>query len=75
MEAQLEGSGGWTPNDLPLTPGYWLDNLPNFQLGMIEIVRKTSEILRDDMGRAKPTDQPHPELAAAAQNYAADLLR
>lgn len=75
VEAQLEGTGGWTPNDLPLTPGYWLDNLPSFQLGVLEVVRRTGEVLRDDLGRAKPTDQPHPELVTAAQGYQADLRR
>lgn len=75
VEAQLEGTGGWTPNDLPLTPGYWLDNLPSFQLGVMSVVRVVSVSLRDDLGRAKPADQPHPELAQAAEAYAADLRR
>jgi hypothetical protein len=75
VEAQLEGAGGWTPNDLPLTPGYWLDNLPSFQLGVMEVVRRVSEVLRDDLGRAKFNDQPHAELIAAARAYEADLRR
>jgi hypothetical protein len=75
VEAQLEGTGGWTPNDLPLTPGYWLDNLPSFQLGVMSVVRVAGVSLRDDLGRAKPADQPHPELALAAEAYAADLRR
>ena len=75
IEVQLEGTGGWTPNDLPLTPGYWLDNLPSFQLGVLSVVRRVSVTLRDDLGRAQPGDPPHPELALAAQAYAADPRR
>lgn len=75
VEAQLEGAGGWTPNDLPLTPGYWLDNLPSFQIGVMDVVRRASVVLRDDLGRARPTDPPHAELALAARAYAADLRR
>jgi len=75
VEAQLEASGGWTPNDLPLTPGYWLDNLPSFQLGVMSVVRGVSVSLRDDLGRGKPSDQAHPELAQAVEAYAADLRR
>jgi hypothetical protein len=75
VEAQLEGPGGWTPNDLPITPGFWLDNLPSFQLGVMDTVRKVSVALRDDLGRARLSEQPHPELAQAVESYAADLNR
>jgi hypothetical protein len=75
VDAQLEGFGGWTPNDLPLTPGYWLDNLPSFQLGVMSVVRRVTITLRDDLGRGKPTEQPHPELVLAATAYSADLKR
>jgi hypothetical protein len=75
VRAQLGGTGGWTPNDLPLTPGFWLDNLPSYQLGVLRVVRRAAESLRDELGRAKPTDPPHPELAAAAADFAADLRR
>ncbi|MFI5400785.1 MAG: DUF2333 family protein [SAR324 cluster bacterium] len=75
VEAQLEGPGGWTVNDLPLSPGYWLDNLPSFQLGVLSVVRPASVILRDDLGRGRAGDVPPPELALAADSYAADLQR
>jgi hypothetical protein len=75
IETQLESTGGWTPNDLPLTPGYWLDNLPSFQLGVLSVVRRASVTLRDDLGRAQPADPPHAELALAAQAYGADPKR
>ncbi|MFI5399832.1 MAG: DUF2333 family protein [SAR324 cluster bacterium] len=75
VEAQLEGAGGWTVNDLPFSPGYWLDNLPSFQLGVLSVVRPVSAMLRDDLGRERAGEQPHPELALAADSYAADLQR
>ena len=75
VEAQTEGPGGWTPNDLPLTPGYWLDNLPSFQMGVMSVVRRVTLLLRDDLGRARPGEQPHPELVQAAEAYSADLRK
>ena len=72
MEAQLNGFGGWLPNDLPGSPGYFLDNLPNFQLGVLSTVRHTSRVLRDNLTRQRTSDQLHKETDIAYSAYAND---
>ncbi len=61
MEAQLEGFGGWLPNDLPLTPGWLLDNQPNFQLGVLQAMRHATRVLRDNLSRQRTSDAVHKE--------------
>lgn len=36
----------WTPNLPALFPAYVLDNMPNFQIGIVDAVRDTSAVLR-----------------------------
>jgi len=61
IEHELYGHGGWTPNDLPLTPTWSLDNKPNFQLGVLETVRYTTRVLRDSLSRQRTTDAIDPD--------------
>ena len=70
MEAQLNGIGGWLPNDPPLTPGAYLDNLPNFQLGVLQVVRHSSRVLRDNLTRQRTSDAVHKETDLAYTGYA-----
>lgn len=72
MEGQLEGFGGWLPNDLPLGPGFFLDNLPNFQLGTLQILRHATRVLRDHLTRQRTSDSVHRETDAAYTAYAND---
>jgi hypothetical protein len=72
METQLNGFGGWLPNDLPLTPGWFLDNLPNFQLGVLQAVRHGSRVLRDNLSRQRTSDAVHREADAAYSAFAND---
>jgi hypothetical protein len=57
MERELYGSGGWTPNDIPPSPTYFLDNKPNLQLGVLEVVRYSTRVLRDNLSRQRTTDK------------------
>lgn len=75
MDRQLNGLGGWLPNDLPLTPGFFLDNLPNFQLGVLQVVRHTSRVLRDNLSRQRTSDAVHKETDLAYSAYANDPYR
>jgi hypothetical protein len=61
MEAQLEGFGGWLPNDLALSPGWLLDNQPNFQLGVLQAMRHATRVLRDHLSRQRTSDALHKE--------------
>ncbi|MBL7211918.1 MAG: DUF2333 family protein [Desulfobacteraceae bacterium] len=49
----------WLPNDI-----YWptvlLDNMPNFQIGVLEVVRYNVRVLRDNLTRMRTTDKLDP---------------
>ena len=57
MEDELNGSGGWIPNDIPPSPTWFLDNKPSFQLGVLEVVRYSTRVLRDNLSRQRSTDR------------------
>lgn len=75
MRAQLDGFGGWMPNDLPGSPGYFLDNVPNFQLGVLQVIRHGTRVLRDNLSRQRTSDAVHREADAAYSAYANDPRR
>jgi len=60
-DAQLENFGGWVPNDLPFSPGWWLDNQANFQLGVLQGVRHATRVLRDNLSRQRTSDAVNKE--------------
>ena len=49
----------WLPNDL-LWPTVLLDNMPNFQIGVLEVVRYNVRVLRDNLSRMRTTDKLDP---------------
>jgi len=49
----------WLPNDL-FWPTIFLDNLPNFQIGELEVVRYNVRVLRDNLSRMRTTDKLDP---------------
>lgn len=46
----------WIPNDY-FWPTIFLDNLPNFQIGELEVVRYNVRVLRDNLSRSRTTDK------------------
>ncbi len=52
-------SGNWLPNDL-FWPTVFLDNMPNFQIGELEVVRYNVRVLRDSLSRMRTTDKLDP---------------
>ena len=46
----------WVPNDI-FWPTVLLDNLPNFQIGELEVVRYNARVLRDNLSRMRTTDR------------------
>jgi hypothetical protein len=46
----------WLPNDL-FWPTILLDNMPNFQIGELEVVRYNIRVLRDNLSRMRTTDK------------------
>ncbi|HDM10785.1 MAG TPA: DUF2333 family protein [Desulfobacteraceae bacterium] len=49
----------WMPNDV-FWPTVLLDNMPNFQLGELEVVRYNVRVLRDNLSRMRTTDKLDP---------------
>jgi len=49
----------WLPNDL-FWPTVFLDNMPNFQIGELEVVRYNIRVLRDNLSRMRTTDKLDP---------------
>jgi hypothetical protein len=49
----------WLPNDL-FWPTALLDNMPNFQIGELEVLRYNVRILRDNLSRMRTTDKLDP---------------
>ncbi len=49
-------SDNWLPNDL-FWPTVLLDNMPNFQIGELEVVRYNIRVLRDNLSRMRTTDK------------------
>jgi len=49
----------WLPNDL-FWPTALLDNMPNFQIGQLEVVRYNARVLRDNLSRMRTTDKLDP---------------
>ncbi len=54
----------WLPNDI-FWPTVFLDNMPNFQIGELEVVRYNVRILRDNLSRMRTTDKLDPSAEAA----------
>jgi len=52
-------SDNWLPNDL-FWPTVLLDNMPNFQIGELEVVRYNIRVLRDNLSRMRTTDKLDP---------------
>ena len=54
----------WLPNDL-FWPTALLDNMPNFQLGELEVTRYNIRVLRDNLSRMRTTDKLDPNAESA----------
>ena len=46
----------WLPNDI-YWPTVFLDNMPSFQIGELEVVRYNIHVLRDNLSRMRTTDK------------------
>lgn len=61
-------SHNWTANDPFFLPGYYLDNTPNYQRGMIAAVSRFAFELRDQIGRARSSSAADKDLVSASGN-------
>lgn len=58
----------WTPNDPVFQPGWWLDNTPNFQKGMMAALSRFTFELRDQIGRQRGSSAVDKDLEQASGN-------
>jgi hypothetical protein len=57
VEHELESPTGWRPNDFVLWgPGLWADNNANRQLGIIQAVRESARVFRDNLTKVSGTE-------------------
>ena len=56
----------WVPNDPFFMPAALLDNMPNYQLGMMGALARFGNELRDQLGRTRGSSRADEDLQAAA---------
>ncbi len=66
---------GWTPNDPPFYPGWYLDNMPNFQAGILYAVQRFTDQLRQYVGRNRRSSAEDADLAQAYGKLSIDPRR
>jgi hypothetical protein len=73
IDWMLEKPGGYLSNDVAL-PGVWLDNMPNFEFGVLVQCRDLARVLRNDYSRSQSQSTEDPDLAVAepALNFSND---
>ena len=63
-EALLDKPGGYLTNDIT-PPGVFLDNIPNWELGVLQQVRDLARVTRNDYSRSQSQSREDPDLALA----------
>jgi len=73
IEWLLDKPGGYLSNDI-YPPSKWLDNMPNFEFGVLVQSRDIARVLRNDFSRSQSQSTEHPQLAIAepSLNYSND---
>lgn len=64
----LNKPGGFIGNDIT-PPGIWLDNMPNWEFGVLVQVRDMSRSMRRDMARSQSQSEEDPDLAKAEPRF------
>ncbi|MFH0844888.1 MAG: DUF2333 family protein [Pseudomonadota bacterium] len=67
-------SDNWLPNDI-FWPTIFLDNMPNFQIGELEVVRYNIRVLRDNLSRMRTTDKLDPYAEAVFTSLSNDPFK
>jgi len=63
-ETLLQKPGGYLSNDVA-PPGIWMDNMSNWEFGMLVQLRDLSRALRKDIARSQSTSREDTDLATA----------
>jgi hypothetical protein len=67
-ETLLEKPGGYITNDIA-PPGLWLDNMPNWEFGVLVQLRDLSRAMRQDISRSQSQSAEDPDLVIAEPQF------
>lgn len=67
----LDKSGGYLSNDI-IPPSIFMDDMPNWEFGVLQQVREFTKVLRNDISRSKTQSLEDPDLAKAEPKFNAD---
>jgi hypothetical protein len=67
-ETLLEKPGGYLTNDI-MPPGVWLDNMPNWEYGVVTQVRDLARVIRNDFSRSQSQSAEDPDVALAEPKF------
>ena len=67
-ETMLDKPGGYLTNDV-MPPGVFLDNIPNWELGVLQQVRDLARIMRNDYSRSQSQSREDPDIAVAEPKF------
>jgi hypothetical protein len=67
-ETLLEKPGGYLTNDVT-PPSIFLDNIPNWELGVLQQVRDLARVSRNDYSRSQSQSREDPDLAVAEPKF------
>ncbi|MFL0810564.1 MAG: DUF2333 family protein [Agarilytica sp.] len=68
VEAMLHKRGGYLTNDVSL-PGVYLDNIPNWEYGVLIQVRDLTKAMRESFSRSQSQSLEDPNLASAEPQF------
>ncbi len=63
-EVMLEKRGGYLTNDV-FPPGIWMDNIPEWEFGVLTLLRDTARVYRNDFSRSQSQSAEDPDLSEA----------
>lgn len=66
--ALLHKSGGYLSNDV-MPPSIWMDNVPNWEFGVLVQIRDFSRSLRNDISRSQSQSLEDPDLSVAEPQF------
>lgn len=64
VDTLLDKPGGYLSNDM-LPPGVWLDNMPNWEFGVVVQVRDAAKAFREAFSRSQSQSAEDPDLSLA----------
>ncbi|ALG69371.2 DUF2333 family protein [Beggiatoa leptomitoformis] len=69
----LDKAGGYLSND-KLPPSVFMDNIPNWEFGVLQQVRDFSQVMRNNFSRSRTGGQENAELATAQPKFNVDNM-